>query len=273
MAKTLSIIFIIFFHTSPVFAQTHIVQNILTNNMIELANGEVVRLIGVDNGAASTGKAYLTKWLVGKEVLLEYDTQVKDHDQISLAYVWEVVKFPMKKLALMRLKTDPTFKAWKGDKEYGWYLNFVNAKMIQNGQERHITTPPNIKYIKLFKHIYQSAKHNKHGLWGEEKKPSSHMIKSIIDLQEHAGIGAETIMTYDGTLYPSGEVYQKCFYKYGKRNPKDKRCLTYDKNGVLSNDILIEDGLKVYEKKYNEYGKLIKKRRDRSVLSPLYESF
>ena len=80
-------------------AQTHIVQRVIDGDTIELNNGEIVRLIGVDTPETKhpqkpveyygkEASAFTKKMLEGKQVRLEYDQQRKGKYQRTLAYVY-----------------------------------------------------------------------------------------------------------------------------------------------------------------------------------------
>jgi micrococcal nuclease len=128
-----------------------------------LESGERVRLIGIDTpemhrsdklyrDARGSGqdiqtimalgeRAYrFTRSLVqGRRVRLEFDVDRYDRYGRLLAYVY---------------LQDGTF---------------VNAKIVQEGYASLLTIPPNVKYADLFLKLYQKARINKRGLWGDGK--------------------------------------------------------------------------------------------------------
>lgn len=136
-----------------------IVQRAVDGDTLKLANGERVRLIGVDtpevhesvklyrdarksNQDVATiqalGKkaAAFTKGLVeGKPVRLEFDVQKKDRYGRLLAYVYL---------------------------ENG---TFLNAEIIRQGYANVMTIPPNVRYQDLFLKLYREAREAKRGLW------------------------------------------------------------------------------------------------------------
>jgi len=138
------------------------VKRVVDGDTLLLANGERVRLIGIDtpeihesrklkkdsersNQDKSTIKKLgmrsfdFTKKLVeGKRVSLEFDAERFDRYKRILAYVY--------------LK-DGTF---------------VNAEIVKQGYASLLTIPPNVKYADLFLKLYQEARENKRGLWGKE---------------------------------------------------------------------------------------------------------
>ena len=136
--------------TAPIFvshAETFVVKRVIDGDTILLANGERVRLIGVNTPETKHpqkpverfGKeAYLfTKRMVeGKEVRLEYDWQRKDRYGRLLAYVYLL---------------DGTF---------------LNAEIIKQGFGFAYTKYP-FKYLEEFRKFERDAREAKKGLWKE----------------------------------------------------------------------------------------------------------
>jgi micrococcal nuclease len=138
-----------------------LVKRAVDGDTLLLENGERVRLIGIDTPEMhESNKLYrdsrksgedittiqklgkrsyeFTKGLVeGKRVSLEFDAERKDKYGRLLAYVY--------------LK-DGTF---------------VNAEIVKQGYASLMTIPPNIKYEDSFLKLYQEARENRRGLWGE----------------------------------------------------------------------------------------------------------
>ncbi|PIQ90760.1 MAG: nuclease [Candidatus Omnitrophica bacterium CG11_big_fil_rev_8_21_14_0_20_41_12] len=139
-------------------------SNILVTRAVDgdtlvLENREWVRLIGIDTPEMhESNKLYrdaqrsgqdvesikrvgrqsyeFTKKLVqGKRVRLEFDVERYDRYKRTLAYVY---------------LEDGTF---------------LNAKIVQEGYASLMTYPPNVKYVDLFRKLYQEARQNKRGLW------------------------------------------------------------------------------------------------------------
>ncbi len=138
-----------------------LVERAVDGDTLKLENGERVRLIGIDTPevhesvklyrdskksgqdieviqALGRRSAKFTKDLVvGKRVRLEFDVEKHDKYKRLLAYVY--------------LK-DGTF---------------VNAEIVKQGYASLMTYPPNVKYVDVFKKLYQEARENNRGLWKE----------------------------------------------------------------------------------------------------------
>jgi micrococcal nuclease len=137
-----------------------LVTKVFDGDTLRLADGEKVRLIGIDapemyesdklyRDIQSTGQdmqtimalgreSYqFTKQLVeGKRVRLEFDIEKRDKYGRLLAYVF----IPANEL-------------------------FLNAEIIKQGYAEPMTISPNIKYADYFQGLYQQARENKRGLW------------------------------------------------------------------------------------------------------------
>ncbi len=138
-----------------------LVERAVDGDTLKLENGERVRLIGIDTPevhesvklyrdskksgqdtkviqALGRRSAKFTKELVeGKRVRIEFDVEKQDKYKRLLGYVY--------------LK-DGTF---------------VNAEIVKQGYASLMTYPPNIKYVDVFKKLYQEARENNRGLWKE----------------------------------------------------------------------------------------------------------
>lgn len=139
------ILAILTIHVSLSYAETFMVKRVIDGDTILLANGERVRLIGVDTPETKHpqkpverfGKeAYLfTKRMVeGKEVRLEHDWQKRDKYGRLLAYVY---------------LTDGTF---------------LNAEIIKQGYG-FAYTKYSFKYLEEFRGYEREARENRRGLW------------------------------------------------------------------------------------------------------------
>lgn len=108
---------------------------------------ERVRLIGVDAPESvhpdqsknvpegKTASAYMNDLLAGKKIALEFDIQERDKYGRLLAYA---------------------------------YLdgNMVNLLLLESGNARLATYPPNVKYVDRFRKAQEQAQKEKIGLWG-----------------------------------------------------------------------------------------------------------
>lgn len=136
-----------------------LVKKVIDGDTLILENGQRVRLIGIDtpevhfsqklrrdSRRSQTDMATIQKmgrlaWeftrrlLEGKRVRLEFDVQRYDKYGRLLAYVY--------------LK-DGTF---------------VNAEIIKEGYANLMTIPPNLRYVDLFREMYQKARESRKGLW------------------------------------------------------------------------------------------------------------
>jgi micrococcal nuclease len=142
--------------------QSHaFVERVVDGDTLKLANGERIRLIGVDTPelhysekllrdakrtkrdiqeiqALGKRAADFTRNLCsGKRVRLEYDAEKKDRYRRTLAYVY---------------LEDGTF---------------VNAKILEEGYGQVMTIPPNVKYADHFLKLQREARENRRGLWGD----------------------------------------------------------------------------------------------------------
>lgn len=125
--------------------ETYIVKRVIDGDTILLANGERVRLIGVDTPETVHPKkpveyfgkeasAFTRKMCEGKKVRLEYDQTKRDKYDRLLAYVY---------------LEDETF---------------VNAEIVKQGYGHAYTKFP-FKYLDEFREYERYARENKRGLW------------------------------------------------------------------------------------------------------------
>ena len=145
-AVTSTIIFALLY--AALFArETHRVRRVVDGDTFVLANGDRVRLIGVDTPETVHPKkpvehygreagAFTKKMIQGKTVILEFDVQKRDRYNRLLAYVF---------------LEDGTF---------------LNAELLRQGYANIATFPPNVKYVDLFRRLAREARENERGLWG-----------------------------------------------------------------------------------------------------------
>lgn len=132
------------------------VRRVIDGDTIALADGRVVRYIGIDTPElrrrvggrwvsdpepfgrdAAEANARLVR---GKAVRLEYDVQRYDAYHRILAYVY--------------VSTD-------GEGEV-----MVNAELLRQGMAQPLTIPPDVRYAERFRAIAAEARAARRGLWG-----------------------------------------------------------------------------------------------------------
>lgn len=126
------------------------VRRVVDGDTIELADGRLVRYIGID--APEVRRREQDHWVVnpepfgleattankqlveGRTVRLEYDVETHDEYGRLLAYV---------------------------------YVNgqMINAKLLEDGYAQLLTIPPNVKYAGLFRRLAEEARQHNRGLW------------------------------------------------------------------------------------------------------------
>lgn len=136
-----------------------LVTKVVDGDTLRLANGELVRLIGIDapemyesdklhRDAQRTGKdintitamgreayKFVRKLVEGKHTQLEFDLEKRDKYGRLLAYIY---------------LPDGTF---------------VNAEIVKQGYASPMSIPPNLRYADLFQRLYQQAQEKRIGLW------------------------------------------------------------------------------------------------------------
>lgn len=135
------------------------VSRVIDGDTFELDNKHKVRLIGIDTpesrinpkarrdsertsqdvpvivSQGQQSKEFVKNLLEGRRVRLEYDAGLTDRYGRILAYAY---------------LEDGTF---------------INAEIIQEGYASVLTIPPNVKYVELFKKLYDDARSHNRGLW------------------------------------------------------------------------------------------------------------
>ena len=136
------------------------VVHVYDGDTFRLANGEKVRLIGIDTPESSENKklfrdaarsgqdagaiirmgrsaaAYARKLLAGRKVRLEFDVQTRDKYGRLLAY------------------------AYRSDDGL-----FINEDIIRNGYAYPMAIPPNIRHADHFRKLFRQARKAGAGLW------------------------------------------------------------------------------------------------------------
>ena len=139
-----------------------LVSRVVDGDTLVLANGQRVRLIGIDTPEMhESNKLYR-------------DAQRSRTDiQTIMALGKRAYKFTSGLVGYKRVRLE--FDVEKYDK-YGRLLcyvyledgTFVNAKILQEGYAYLLTIPPNLKYEELFRAAYQEAREEKRGLWKQK---------------------------------------------------------------------------------------------------------
>jgi len=139
-------------------SQAQIVKRVIDGDTIQLGNGEMIKLIGVDTPETKHpqkpveyyGKEAYTftrKMVEGQQVRIEYAQQKKDKYGRTPAYVY---------------LTDGTF---------------LNAEIIKQGYGHAYIAFP-FKYLEQFRQYEKDARNNKLGLWAAKpKEPEKKLIK------------------------------------------------------------------------------------------------
>jgi len=154
-----------------------LVTKVFDGDTLRLANGEKVRLLGIDTPEmyesdklfrdaqetrqdirtimAMGRESYkFTRELVeGKRVRLEFDVEKRDKYGRLLAYV----HIPMHQLRHL-----------EDYKDLSRLELFLNAEIIKQGYAEPMIIPPNLKYGDYFQGLYQEARENKRGLWSSD---------------------------------------------------------------------------------------------------------
>ena len=150
-----------------------LVSKVIDGDTLRLANGEKVRLLGIDTpemyesdklfrDAQRTGEDIetimamgretynFTRGLVeGKRVRLEFDVEKRDKYGRLLAHV----HIPMNQLHHL-----------KDYKDLSMLELFLNAEILKQGYAEVMVILPNLKYADYFQELYQEARENKRGL-------------------------------------------------------------------------------------------------------------
>jgi micrococcal nuclease len=120
------------------------VKSVVSGNIIELTNGEMVSYIGVYipqlYNIAEAAKALNEKLIKENEIRLEFDTRQRDRKGQLLAYVFTT----------------------KG--------KLINAEIIREGLAEVLISPPNTKHKDLLLEAEKDAKQANRGIWSEDFK-------------------------------------------------------------------------------------------------------
>ena len=134
------------------------VQQVIDGDTVRLADGRLVRYIGIDTPElrrkvdgrwvkdpqpfAREARQANERLVLGKDVRLEYDIERLDRYGRTLAYV---------------------YAAGEGGAEV-----MVNAELLRLGYAQQMTIPPNVRYAERFRALVQEARGAQRGLWRPE---------------------------------------------------------------------------------------------------------
>lgn len=120
------------------------VERVVDGDTVVVTNGEKIRLIGVDTPELTgpvaercygqEAAALTTSLLLDKEVRLEFDIDLDDRYDRTLAYIWL-------------------------DEQ------LINTKLVEAGAARAIAYPPNTKWQQQFMDAEKVARETKMGIW------------------------------------------------------------------------------------------------------------
>lgn len=138
--------------TYGITGERAVVSKVVDGDTIDLANGQIVRFIGIDTpetvdprrpvGCFGKEASNETKSLLtGREIILQKDVSEVDKYKRLLRYIF----LPL---------------------EDGQTL-FVNDYLVREGFAKVLTYPPDIKYNEEFRQAEKEAKENRRGLWGK----------------------------------------------------------------------------------------------------------
>lgn len=150
----------------------YLVGKVIDGDTIELANGQMVRYLGIDTPEvrrrqggswvyapepyAEEAREFNRRLVEGKLVRLEFDVQKKDKYDRLLAYCF----------------MDDVF---------------VNARMLEEGFAMLYTSTPNIKYADMFVELQEEARQYNRGLWAASPviapKDARHFLGKIVKVE------------------------------------------------------------------------------------------
>ena len=139
-----------------------LVRRAVDGDTLVLENGQRARLIGID-----TPEIHMSNRLYQQAQRSKTDIQT------IMSLGREAYRFTRDLVEGKRVRVE--FDVEKYDK-YDRLLcyvylrdgTFVNAKIIQEGYASLLTIPPNVKYVDLFRALFQEAREETRGLWKEE---------------------------------------------------------------------------------------------------------
>lgn len=131
------------------------VRRVVDGDTVELADGRLVRYIGIDTPEVRRRKGggwvedpepmgreateFNRRLVEGRPVRLEFDVQTHDRFGRLLAYVY----------------VSPD-----GEREA-----MANAELLRAGLAQPLTIPPNVRHAELFRGLAEAARRDRRGLW------------------------------------------------------------------------------------------------------------
>ena len=156
---------------------------VIEGDIIELLNGEVVRLIGIDAPELDTAegqeaKQYLKDLgILYSNILLKFGEQKYDRFGRLLAYAF----FELSELEEHDLKP--------GLEKHFYYNEhknvFLNATIIKAGYALPLNIPPNERYADFFRHLHKEAKADRRGLFFSEEEQEVEQHHSLDEVSEY----------------------------------------------------------------------------------------
>ncbi|HOW42043.1 MAG TPA: thermonuclease family protein [Candidatus Omnitrophota bacterium] len=136
-----------------------LVTRVVDGDTLKLANGERVRLIGIDTPEVHESyKLHRDSQQSGKDI-----STIRSLGKRSSVFVKELVENKR-----VRLEFDVERRDKYGRLLAYVYLQdgtFLNAEIIRQGYASLLTYPPNVKHAEEFRKLYQQARDDKRGLW------------------------------------------------------------------------------------------------------------
>jgi len=251
MKKLLTTLSILIIATAS-YAQTYIVERVIDGDILKLTNGEEVQLIGVETLKDEKMGQKATEFvkdleLEDKEVRLAFDVQEKDKNGRFLAYVYKDYNFP----------TCTEFKAFPGsyiiydDNECVIAL-FINATIIKSGYAIPMTISPNVKYSDLFKDLYDEAREQKKGLWGDN--PIDTTIIALMEKYKPENAEGDANEAFENNdlrfMCVMGYTYNCPFATEENLEDKDRFVLPQTSDAIV--DMKWQETAKKYAQRYNK---------------------
>ena len=165
------------------YKNLYLVTRVIDGDTLEIASGQIVRLIGIDAPEVSEcygdpATQFLKNLLENREISLEKDVSEMDKYKRLLRYV---------------------------------YLDdlFVNEYLVNEGYAKAENYPPDVKYQELFKLAETSAKKAKRGLWKTECVENYEKVKGKSDTNSNCIIKGNISWSGEKIYHLPGCPYYK----------------------------------------------------------------